>query len=157
MIYTIKMSSEKVIIISPGPILPGTISTAHSKCGKPTCRCRQDPKYLHGPYYRWIGWINGKPTTKNISEETAQECQRRIENYKELQKKSRRPLPTRSTRRLGRKRRKNDRFNSESYTTQSRTPKVRNVSCSGQGLLEFICSTRASDRAASGCDRMPPR
>ena len=85
--YAIKMSSEKVIITSPGPILPGTISTAHSKCGKPTCRCRQDPKYLHGPYYRWIGWINGKPTTKNISEETAQECQRRIENYKELQKK----------------------------------------------------------------------
>src|SRR5215471_7246289 len=81
------MSSEKVIITSPGPILPGTISTAHSKCGKPTCRCRQDPKYLHGPYYRWIGWINGKPTTKNISEETAKECQRRIENYKELQKK----------------------------------------------------------------------
>ena len=28
-----------------------------------------------------------KPTTKNISEETAQECRRRIENYKELQKK----------------------------------------------------------------------
>jgi hypothetical protein len=126
---TIKMSREKIIITSPGPILPGTISTAHSKCGKPTCRCRQDPKYLHGPYYRWIGWINGKPTTKNISEETAQECQRRIENYKELQKKSRRPLPTRSTRRLGRKRRKNDRFNSESYTTQSRTLKVRNVVC----------------------------
>jgi uncharacterized protein DUF6788 len=58
----------------------------HSKCGKLTCRCRQDPRYLHGPYYRWIGWINGKPTTKNVSEECAQECQRRIENYKELQK-----------------------------------------------------------------------
>ena len=32
-----------------------------------------------------------------------------------------------ASRRLGRKPRKNDRFNSESYTTQSRTPKVRNV------------------------------
>ena len=30
------------------------------KCGKPTGRCRQDPKYLHGPYYRWTGWINGR-------------------------------------------------------------------------------------------------
>ena len=81
------MSREKITITSPGPILPGTVSTAHGKCGKPTCRCRQDPKYLHGPYYRWTGWINGKPTTKAISEDVARECQKRIENYKELQKK----------------------------------------------------------------------
>jgi hypothetical protein len=45
------MSSQKVIITAPGPILPGTISTAHVKCGKLTCRCRLDPNYLHGPYY----------------------------------------------------------------------------------------------------------
>jgi hypothetical protein len=81
------MSSQKVIITAPGPILPGTISTAHVKCGKLTCRCRLDPNYLHGPYYRWTGWINGKPTTKTISEEIAGECQKRIDNYKELQKK----------------------------------------------------------------------
>jgi len=42
---------------------------------------------LHGPYYRWTGWINGRPTTKTLSEELARECQGRIENYKELQKR----------------------------------------------------------------------
>lgn len=31
--------------------------------------------------------MNGRPTTKTISEEMARECQKRIENYKELQKK----------------------------------------------------------------------
>jgi len=81
------MSTGKITITSPGPILPGTVSTAHAKCGKPTCRCHQHRKYLHGPYYRWTGWINGKPTTKAISEEIARECQKRIENYRELQKK----------------------------------------------------------------------
>jgi hypothetical protein len=81
------MSSKKIVIIATGPILPGTISIAYAKCGKTTCRCRQDSKYLHGPYYRWTGWINGKPTTKTVSEEVARECQKRIENYKELQKK----------------------------------------------------------------------
>ena len=79
------MSSRKVVISAPGPILPGAISTAHAKCGKATCRCHQDPNYRHGPYYRWTGWINGKPTTKTLSEEVARECQARIENYKELQ------------------------------------------------------------------------
>jgi hypothetical protein len=81
------MSSKRVNIIATGPILPGTISMAYAKCGKPTCRCHKGPKFLHGPYYRWTGWINGKPTTKTISEEVARECQKRIENYKELQKK----------------------------------------------------------------------
>ena len=38
-----------------------------------------------GPTTRWTGWINGKPTTKTLSEEVARECQERIENYKELQ------------------------------------------------------------------------
>ena len=81
------MSSKKVAIVATGPILPGNISTAYAKCGKPTCRCHRGPEYLHGPYYRWIGSINGKPTTKTISEEVARECQKRIKNYKELQKK----------------------------------------------------------------------
>jgi len=81
------MSSRKIIISSPGPLLPGTISIVHFKCGKPTCHCHQDPKYLHGPYYRWTGWIDGKRTTKAVGEEVAYECQKRIDYYKELQKK----------------------------------------------------------------------
>jgi hypothetical protein len=47
------------------------------------------PKYLHGPYYRWTGWINGRLTTKSISEDIARECRKRIENCRELQKKDR--------------------------------------------------------------------
>ena len=46
-----------------------------------------DPKYLHGPYYRWTGWINGKATTRTVSEGIARECQLRIDNYRELQRR----------------------------------------------------------------------
>jgi hypothetical protein len=81
------VSSRKITIASPGPILSGTISTVYGTCGKPTCRCHRDRNYRHGPYYRWSGWINGKPTTKTVSEEIARECQRRIDNYKKLQRK----------------------------------------------------------------------
>jgi hypothetical protein len=48
-----------------------------------TCPPRERLK----PYYRWTGWINGRPATKSISEEIARECQKRVENYRELQKK----------------------------------------------------------------------
>ena len=45
------------------------------------------PSICTGPTTAGTGWINGKPTTKTISEQIARECQKRIENYKELQKK----------------------------------------------------------------------
>jgi len=77
----------RITIVAEGPILPGTISTAISKCGKPNCACKAIPPKLHGPYYRWTGFMNGKQTTKTISLEVAEECQRRINNYRALQKK----------------------------------------------------------------------
>jgi hypothetical protein len=81
------MSRTKITIVIEGPILPGSISTARSQCGKANCVCKADPPKLHGIYYRWTGVIDGKRTTKTISREVAKECERRIENYRALQKK----------------------------------------------------------------------
>jgi hypothetical protein len=76
-----------------GPILPGSISTAESRCGKQPCVCkkRRRPE-LHGVYYRWTGFIDGKRTTKTLSREAALECQRRIRNFRKLQKEIQRLL-----------------------------------------------------------------
>ena len=68
------------------PILPGSISTARSRCGKPGCACKLSRPRLHGTYYRWTGFIGGKRTTKTISKEVAHECLRRIRNYRQLQR-----------------------------------------------------------------------
>lgn len=81
------MSRKRIKIISEGPVLSGSISIALSQCGKPNCACKASPPKLHGPYYRWIGTIDEKRTTKTISKEIAEECERRIENYRSLQTK----------------------------------------------------------------------
>jgi hypothetical protein len=76
----------KIIIVEVTvPLLPGSISTARSTCGKPHCACKGDPPKLHGVYYRWTGSVDGKRTTKTLSKEVAQECERRIKNYRRLQ------------------------------------------------------------------------
>lgn len=67
------------------PLLPGSVTTAMSTCGKPDCACKSKRPKLHGLYYRWTGFIQGKRTTKTISKEVAKECQRRIQNYRRLQ------------------------------------------------------------------------
>jgi hypothetical protein len=68
------------------PVLPGSVSTATSRCGKPNCACKGQPPRLHGAYYRWTGFIGGKRTTKTVSRQTALECKRRIQNFRKLQR-----------------------------------------------------------------------
>ena len=79
--------TKKITIVANGPILPGSVSTAKSQCGKPNCACKASPPKLHGTYYRWTGFIEGKRTTKTISKEAAEECEKRIKNYRILQSK----------------------------------------------------------------------
>src|SRR6266700_5607708 len=69
------------------PLLPGSVSTASSTCGKPNCACKSNPPKLHGDYYRWTGFLKGKRTTITLSKEVAKECQRRIKHYRQLQRK----------------------------------------------------------------------
>jgi hypothetical protein len=68
------------------PLLPGSLSTARSTCGKPNCACKAKPPKLHGPYYRWTGFLEGKRTTKTLSPQEARECKMRIANYRALGK-----------------------------------------------------------------------
>ena len=68
------------------PLLPGSLSTARSTCGKPNCACKAKPPKLHGPYYRWTGFLDGKRTTKTLTAGQARECRRRIANYRALEK-----------------------------------------------------------------------
>jgi len=85
----IRMQAQKTKIIVlkiATPLLPGSVSAAASTCGKPNCACKGKPPKLHGLYYRWTGFLRGKRTTKTLSKEVARECQRRIKNYRRLQR-----------------------------------------------------------------------
>lgn len=81
------MKSKKIVFEIDGPLLPGSISVAESRCGKLNCACKAMPPQLHGPFYRWTGVDQGKRTTKTISQEIARECEKRIKNYRKLKKK----------------------------------------------------------------------
>lgn len=50
-----------------GFVLPGTITERMRRCGKPNCRCAQDPAALHGPYIQWTRTVGGKTVTKQLT------------------------------------------------------------------------------------------
>lgn len=85
-IYIRTMKTKKIYLQAKLPLLPGSLSTAQSTCGKPNCACKKTPPKLHGPYYRWTGFIHGKRTTKTLSPQQARECKKRIGNYRALEK-----------------------------------------------------------------------
>ena len=85
-------TSKKATLQITLPLLPGSLSTARSTCGKPNCACKAKPPKLHGPYYRWTGFLQGKRTTKTLSPEQARACQQRIRNYRALEKQLRQLL-----------------------------------------------------------------
>ena len=61
--------AKNLILTGQGPLLPGSLSTARSTCGKPHCACKAHPPKLHGPYYRWTGIAEGKRTTITLNQE----------------------------------------------------------------------------------------
>ena len=80
------MQAKNITLRITLPLLPGSLSTARSTCGKLNCACKAKPPKLHGPYYRWTGFLAGKRTTKTLTPQEARECRKRIANYRALEK-----------------------------------------------------------------------
>jgi hypothetical protein len=64
----------------------GTLLKSLMQCGKPGCRCHQDPAARHGPYYRWGHMKAGKLVHRYVSPEQAGVLREAIANYRKVKK-----------------------------------------------------------------------
>ena len=64
----------------------GTLLKRMKTCGKPGCRCAQDPAARHGPYYEWGHMQGGKLVHRLVSPEQAELLRQAIANYRKVQK-----------------------------------------------------------------------
>ena len=67
-------------------VCSGTLLERMKTCGKPACRCAQDPAARHGPYYEWGHMKAGKLVHRLVSAEQAGLLRRAIANYRRLRK-----------------------------------------------------------------------
>lgn len=65
-------------------VLNGTVTERYKQCGKVTCRCFEDKKYWHGPYWIWTRKVNGKTITKTLRKEQAILVKSAIKEMKDL-------------------------------------------------------------------------
>jgi hypothetical protein len=64
----------------------GTLLQRTKLCGKPGCRCAQDPSARHGPYYEWGHMKGGKLVHRTVTSEQATILQLAIANYRKAKK-----------------------------------------------------------------------
>ena len=64
----------------------GTLLQRTKVCGKPGCRCAQDPSARHGPYYEWGHMKGGKLVHRTVTPEQATILQLAIANYRKAKK-----------------------------------------------------------------------
>jgi hypothetical protein len=64
----------------------GTLLRRMKVCGKPGCRCADNPDARHGPYYEWGHMKGGKLVHRMVTPEQAEILRRAIANYRNARK-----------------------------------------------------------------------
>lgn len=67
-----------------GFIYRGSLQRRFTVCGKPGCRCNDDPSQRHGPYWQWTTKIEGKTVTKRLTPDEAKLYREWMANARKL-------------------------------------------------------------------------
>jgi len=69
-----------------GELRPGSLSEQYTVCGNPSCRCKRDPAFRHGPYVH-LGWTRKRQSrTRFIRRPEVAEVRAQLRNYERLRK-----------------------------------------------------------------------
>jgi hypothetical protein len=68
-----------------GFILPGSLVSRQTSCGKPGCRCQDDPPQRHGPYWQYSRAIAGKTISRRLTDAEADLYRDWIANRRRLE------------------------------------------------------------------------
>lgn len=67
-------------------VCTGSLLERMKVCGKPNCRCAQDPDARHGPYFVWGRLKAGKLVQQTLLPEQAALLRRAIANHRKVKK-----------------------------------------------------------------------
>ena len=80
-----KLELVKLKISEIDFVVPGSLRTIYSRCGRSYCACQTNKKARHGPYVLWDRKVDGKTTSKMVSKKMAVQIKKWIENRNKLE------------------------------------------------------------------------
>jgi Family of unknown function (DUF6788) len=66
----------------PADALPGSLSLAHLRCGKPTCHCAADRGH---PVWSLTFMVHGKKQVQHVAKDWVEQVRRRVKAGREVQ------------------------------------------------------------------------
>jgi hypothetical protein len=79
-----QIAKEMSAIARTGRVLPGSITSRATHCGRPGCKCMADPPRPHGPYWQWTRKVAAKTVGRWLSPEQAADYQAWIGNDRRI-------------------------------------------------------------------------
>jgi hypothetical protein len=79
-----RIESIKRDIAALGDLRPGAMSMQYNICGNPSCRCKADPPFKHGPYPQVSFTWRGKSSTMSVRANEVEEVRQQLETYRRL-------------------------------------------------------------------------
>ena len=77
-----KIGGVRAALAAIAYLCSGTLHMRMKVCGKPGCRCAQDPQARHGPYYEWGHMSGGKLVHRMVTPAQAELLQHAIDNHR---------------------------------------------------------------------------
>lgn len=71
-------------IVALGPLRPGSLSEQYNVCGRPDCRCKDNPPKKHGPYHQLSFTLSGKSSSSFVKKEHLPAVKRQVANHQKL-------------------------------------------------------------------------
>ena len=84
--YEKRYDGLKAELQTLGFIGQGSVSTRRITCGRPACRCHDDPEARHGPYHYWTRKARGKTVGLKLTEDELVLYREWIANNRELER-----------------------------------------------------------------------
>ena len=84
--YEEQYKALKAQLQTLGFIGQGSVCTRRITCGRPACRCHDDPDARHGPYHYWTRKARGKTVGLRLTEDERVLYREWIANNRELER-----------------------------------------------------------------------
>lgn len=79
-----RIAAELAGIARSGRVLPGSLTSRRTHCGRQGCKCMADPPQPHGPYWQWTRKVAAKTVGRWLSAEQGADYQSWVANDRRL-------------------------------------------------------------------------
>ncbi len=67
------IAAELAAIARSAKVLPGSLTSRRTRCGRPGCKCMADPPEPHGPYWQWTRKVASRTMCRWLGADQAEE------------------------------------------------------------------------------------